>query len=87
MSGDELGGYEHEVAILTDAISILKKAREASWAKRDEPSANNNQCDKPLHQQAEEVRAHIVDRDYGLAEKKAEIMCECMRRGDWTLGG
>ena len=49
--------------------------------------AKSEQRNKPLHQQAEEVRAHIVDRDYGLAEKKAEIMCECMRRGDWTLGG
>ncbi len=48
---------------------------------------NGEQSKKSLHQQAEEVRAHIVDRDYGLAEKKAEIMCECMRRGDWTLGG
>ncbi len=86
MSGDELGGYEREVAILTDAISILKNTRDVSWAKRDEPSANN-QCDKPLHQQAAEVRAHIVDRDYGLAEKKATILCGCLRKGDWMLGG
>ena len=47
---------------------------------------NEEQSEKPYRQQAEEVRAHIVDRDYGLAEKKAEIMCECLRKGDWTLG-
>lgn len=47
---------------------------------------STEQRDKPLHQQAEEIRAHIVEGDYCLAEKKAEIMCECLRKGDWTLG-
>lgn len=48
---------------------------------------STDQREKPLHEQAAEVRAHIIDRDYGLAEKKAEIMCESLRKGDWTLGG
>ena len=45
------------------------------------------QREKPLHQQAEEIRAHIVDGDYWPAEKKAEILCECLAKGDWVLGG
>lgn len=48
---------------------------------------STEQSKKPLHQQAEEIRIHIVDRDYGLAEKKIGIMCESLRKGDWTLGG
>ena len=45
------------------------------------------QREKPLYQRAEEIRAHIVDQDYGLAEKKATILCGCLAKGDWVLGG
>lgn len=48
---------------------------------------NEEQSEKPLHQQAAEVRAHIIDRDYGLAEKKVQILWECLFKGDWVLGG
>ena len=47
---------------------------------------NREQSKKPLHQQAEEVREHIADRDYGLAETKATVLWECLAKGDWTLG-
>ena len=47
---------------------------------------NGEQSKKSLHQQAEEVRAHIADGDYCLAEEKVGIICESLRKGDWTLG-
>lgn len=86
MTDDELVDYEYEVATLMEAITMLKTARDVSWAKRDEPPVKHTQSKKPLHEQAAEIRTHIVDRDYGLAEKKATILCECLAKGDWVLG-
>lgn len=47
----------------------------------------SEQDEKPLHVQAAEILGHIHNRDYGLAESKAGLLRDQLRKGDWTLGG
>lgn len=47
----------------------------------------NEQYEKSLHLQAEEILGHIRSRDYGRAESKAVLLLRKLAEGDWTLGG
>lgn len=47
---------------------------------------DSKQDEKPLRVQAAEILEHICNRDYGLAESKAGLLRDQLRKGDWTLG-